>query len=85
MWTLWADLTLSQYKGLMRRVPFWARFLAVRAHRRLENSYLQGNTTTRKWLAATRCVNFLDDQPLTWEGKTFIPFTLKPLEHLPDV
>jgi len=85
IWTLWADLTLGQSKQLLKWSRPWARVIAIRAKRPLSNVYLRGNTTTERWLKATRCVNILDDHPIQWQGREYIPFHLKPLEELPYV
>lgn len=85
VWTLWQELTFGQAKALAKNCAPWARIMAIRSARPLQNVFLQGNAATRRWLESTRCVDILDDHPLTWEGRTFIPFFLKPLEQLPYV
>lgn len=85
VWTLWADLTRGQAKDLIRLSRPWARIIAIRAKRPLQNVYLKGNRATEGWLRATGCVTILDDNPIVWQGREYIPFFLKPLEELPYV
>ncbi len=85
VWSLWTDLSVSQSKALIKNAVPWARIIAIRARRPLGNFFLRGNTVTDGWLRLTRCVEILDDRPLTWQGRTYIPFYLKPLEELPLV
>ena len=85
VWTLWQDLSVGQAKALLKWCPAWARIMAIRSGRPLQNVYLKGNLATESWLKATRCVNILDESPIMWQGREYIPFFLKPLEELPYV
>lgn len=85
VWTLWTDLTRKQSLELLRCCVPWARIMAIRAKRPLTNVFLSGNTVTERWLRATRCVTILDNQLLSWKGRSYVPFYLKPLEELPYV
>jgi hypothetical protein len=79
VWTLWVDLTLSQAKEMLRMCVPWARILAIRAGRRLENMFRITNPATYHFLKATRCVEF------THSGTLWQAFRLLPLEELPHV
>lgn len=85
IWTLWADLSKAQARELLKWAGRWARVIAIRSKRPLSNIYREDNTKTARWLRLTRCVNILDEHPIQWQGRTYIPFTLKPLEELPYV
>jgi len=85
VWTLWTDLTRKQSLALLRCCVPWARIMAIRAKRPLQNVFLEGNTVTERWLRATRCVNILDGSSVSWNGRRYTPFFLKPLEELPYV
>lgn len=84
VWTLWADLSRTQAKEVLRMAPAWCRIMAIRAKRPLQNVYLAGNSQTEHFLRATKCVDILDQEVL-YEGRTWIPFFLKPLEDMPSV
>lgn len=85
VWSLWADLSKGQAKELLRWAARWARVIAIRSKRPLGNVYRSGNHKTARWLKLTKCVTILDDHPIMWNGQTYIPFHLKPLEDLPYV
>lgn len=84
VWSLWTDLSLRQSLGIMKKAEGWARVLRMRAGPRpLQNVFVEGNRVTEAFLRRTRCVNIQEDCPLTYNGRTFIPFFLKPLAELP--
>jgi hypothetical protein len=85
IWSLWANLTAAEGKGIMRNVAAWAWSLAFDADRPLWNVYAEGNRATEAFLKATHCVTIDKDHPLTYEGRTFIPFYLKSLGDLSNV
>lgn len=84
IWTLWRDLTLGQYREVLRMAAPWCRIMAILAKRPLSNVYLKGNRTTERFLKATGCIDILE-QEVYHDGRTWIPFFLKPLERMPNV
>jgi len=85
VWSLWADLTFEESKALMRTVVPWARIIAIRAKRPLSNVFVKGNHQTEHFLLATRCVTTFPQAEILHEGRTYIPFMLKPIEDMPHV
>lgn len=85
IWTLWADLSLSQYRKLSKVIVPWARIIAIRAKRPLGNVYLKGNRTTEHFLKSTGCIDIHHERALHFEGRDWVPFHLKALEDLPNV
>lgn len=92
IWSLWADLSQAESIMCVRLGRLWLRMLAAwwetqqNPHVgffRLHNYVWASNRKTLRWLKATGCFAFHTDHTLTVEGKSFIPFTLKPLRELP--
>lgn len=84
VWSMWVDLSLRQSMGIMKKAEGWARVLRMRAGQvPLQNVFVEGNRATETFLKRTRCVDIQEDCPLTYNGRTFIPFFLKPLAELP--
>ena len=93
IWSLWTDLTPGESIMCVRLGRLWLRMLSVwwvsQQHPRvpayrLHNYVWDGNKKTIRWLKATKCFDFHPQHSLTSEGKSFIPFTLKPLQELPS-
>jgi len=86
VWSLWRDMTEEQKRGVMQKAVGWARIMRLLAGKALlQNVYLKGNHKTERFLKATRCVTIDEGTELVYQGRTFIPFFLKPYEELPNV
>lgn len=87
VWSLWADLSPEQSRGIMARAGEWARFIRsfAGADKWLWNVYLQGNRQTEAFLRASHCVNIDKENPIQHDGRVFIPFHLKTAEELSRV
>lgn len=86
IWSLWADLTLSQKVALLRLSPAFISAMVKDSGVRLSNLVWEGNSVTRKWLEATGCFDFFVDSPQVWDHKTYIPFAVRAdlPERFPD-
>jgi len=84
IWTQWTDLSLSQYKALMARLPMWSRAIAIKAgtNRRLFNTVPVHNGSRIKWLEQSGCVDFIPGTIYN-QGTLHRRFMLKPLQELP--
>lgn len=87
IWSLWADLSPEQSRGVMARAGEWARFIRSYAggDKWLWNIYLKGNRQTEAFLRASHCVNIDKESSILHDGREFIPFHLKTAEELARV
>lgn len=84
VWTLWADLSVGQARDVLRMAIPYARILAIRSGRPLENWFREGNEATASFLRATGCVDFTEERAMIGD-RLFRRFKLKSLEDLPRV
>lgn len=84
IWSLWIDLSADQSREIMRNAKRAIVFMSLRALELgiiLSNVVRIDNRLTIAWLRASKCFDF-SNQVIHWEGHTYLPFMVKPMEEL---
>lgn len=80
IWSLWAPLTLSQSREILRRTPAIVDLMRRGNGGPLMNFVWAGNGPALAWLKASGCFEFGPEEKIN--GRAFVPFQTREPQHV---